>query len=142
MQEYINFIQEHVLISIIWCFFLIGSIATMSKMLFSKIKMVSYQDVILSMNEEDAVVIDVRSREDFKKGHIIHSIQIDMSDIKASKIIKLDKFKQRKMILVCGAGSLSEHAAQLLFKQGFADIGFLKGGLEEWKANHLPLTHK
>lgn len=142
MQEYINFIQEHVLISIIWCFFLIGSVTTTMKMLLTKIKSLSYQDVIASINEADAVVIDVRNREDFKKGHIVHSVQIDMSDIKAAKMIKLDKFKQRKTILVCGTGLLSEQAAQLLFKQGFEDISFLKGGLDEWRTHHLPLTQK
>lgn len=63
-----------------------------------------------------ALIIDVRTREEFKNGHHPISINIPLSDL-SGKISDL-KAKQKTIIACCQSGSRSSMAVSLLRKNG------------------------
>ena len=83
-----------------------------------------------------APVLDVRSPQEFAKGHVTGAINADIhSPDFAAKAAQFDK---KKPILVnCHVGSRGAIAAAELARLGFKSVFNLEGGLEAWeKAGH------
>ena len=142
MQEYISFFQDNVVLGLAWIALFFGLIVTSMKMKLSNVKQVSHHQAIQLMNDGDAIVFDVRSRDNYKKGHIVKAIHVNMSEIKNDEIQRLGKYKERPVITVCDMGMQAEQAATLMHKQGFQQMYSLKGGMNEWQSSHLPTTRK
>lgn len=66
--------------------------------------------------ENGALILDVRTKEEFKNGHHPKSINIPLSDL-SGKISEL-KAKQKTIIACCQSGSRSSMAVSLLRKNG------------------------
>lgn len=78
-----------------------------------------------------AVVIDVRLKKDFKKGHIEGAILAETSD-KLYQII--DSLGDRKTyLLYCKYGERSIAAGKMLFKKYKIKVCSLEDGLDYWK---------
>src|SRR5690606_2688609 len=86
-----------------------------------------------------AVVIDVRGAEDFRKGHIVNARNVEIGQISADNAT-LKKQKSKVLITVCDNGIVSNRAAALLRKAGFEKVFSLKGGLNAWRTENLPLV--
>ncbi|QSX33724.1 rhodanese-like domain-containing protein [Shewanella avicenniae] len=141
MQEYIEFFQAHTIMCVAWVALFIALIVTTFKMAFSKVKNIDTQQATLLINKHDAVVVDVRGPEEFRKGHIVNAQHIPMAEIKNSRS-KLEKHKSKPIILVCNAGMTSSQAGQILVKDGFEQVYSLKGGMGEWQAANMPVSRK
>lgn len=139
MQEYIEFIKGNPMLSLAWVGLFIAVVVMTIKAGFSKVKNINSQQVTIMINREDAKVIDVRSKEDFKKGHIVNAINLPMADIKNNNISTLEKYKSNPIILVCSAGITSAQAGQFLVKQGFENLFSLKGGMGDWQTANMPV---
>ncbi|MGI3004806.1 rhodanese-like domain-containing protein [Shewanella algae] len=140
MQEYVEFFKAHPMLSLAWVGLFIAVIVTLFKSGFSKVKSVDHQQAIFLMNKEDAKVIDVRAKDDFRKGHILNAQNVPMADIKNNQAANLEKYKTTPIILVCNAGMTSSQAAQILVKQGFEKVFNLKGGMGDWQAANMPVS--
>lgn len=105
-------------------------------MLKSQSELLSPQDVVLKMNNEEATLIDVRAQDLYKKEHIINSININKDEISQAK---LNKYKNSPIIIVCMLGKTALTAAETLKKEGFQHVFVLEGGIEAWKGANLPL---
>src|SRR5690606_21168979 len=95
-------------------------------------------DAVRLMNG-GAAVIDVRSSEDFQKGHVVNARNVELGQINADHPV-LKKLKNKVLITVCDNGIVSNRAAALLRKAGFEKVFSLKGGLNGWRADNLPLV--
>ena len=75
-----------------------------------------------------AVLVDVRSIEEYQEGHLRNAVMIDFrhDDFK-EKISAYDK--NETYFLYCRSGNRSMRAAELMQKMGFIAIYNLKGGL-------------
>ena len=93
------------------------------------------------INQEDAIVLDVREPKEYQGGHILNSIHIPQSAL-AKRITELEKYKSRPVIVGCRSGSRSSFACGLLKKQGFENVYNLSGGVMAWQNANLPLTRK
>lgn len=91
------------------------------------------------MNKEDGLVIDLRAIADFNKGHIPHSRNIPFAKMKDS-LAELEKYKETPMIMVCATGMQAGSASLLLRKAGFTEVHKLKGGIQTWIGDSLPLA--
>ncbi|WP_394204157.1 rhodanese-like domain-containing protein [Shewanella waksmanii] len=140
MQEYIEFFRANPLLSLAWVGLFIGLIVSVYKSSVSKVTNVDYQQATLLINKQDAKVIDVRGKDEFKKGHIVDAINVPLSEIKNNQISALEKYKASPIIMVCNAGMVSTQAAQLMVKAGFESVHSLKGGMGDWQQNNLPVT--
>ena len=91
------------------------------------------------VNQENALVVDLRPIADFDKGHIPGSKNVQMSQFDpASK--PLAGAKALPVVLVCKTGQSATGAAARLKKAGFERIYVLDGGVMGWQQADLPLA--
>jgi rhodanese-related sulfurtransferase len=84
-----------------------------------------------------AVVLDVRSPEEFAKGHVPGALNFDINAPGfASKVAGFDKSKA--ILVNCHAGSRGVIAAAELARQGFKTVCNLEGGLAAWEKAGFP----
>ena len=140
MQEYMEFFKANPMLSIAWVGLFVGLIVVVFKSSVSKVKNVNHQEATLMINKEDAKVVDVRGKEEFKKGHIVGAINLPLADIKNNQLGNLENAKASPIIMVCNAGMTSSQAAQLMVNHGFENVNNLKGGMGEWQSNNLPVS--
>ncbi|MDF0535980.1 rhodanese-like domain-containing protein [Shewanella yunxiaonensis] len=140
MQEYIEFFKAHPVLTLAWVGLFIAVLVTWLKGAVSKVKNVNAQEATLLINKQDAQVVDVRSKEEFRKGHIVNAVNIPMAEIKNKTNTNLEKYKAKPIILVCNAGMTSVQAGELLVKDGFEQVFSLKGGMGEWQSANMPIS--
>ena len=100
-------------------------------------KELSPQAAVSLINHENAVVMDLRDAEAFRKGHIIDSIRVASDEFSQRR---MDKYKAKNIILVCARGLQSATLASKLREQGFSQPMVLAGGITAWQAAELPLV--
>lgn len=140
--EIIPFIKNHLLLSLGWIVLFITIIVLTVKSKLSKVKIINNAQAINMINKLDAVIIDIRSADSFKKGHITQSHNILPIDIKNANAKTIDKFKENLIILVDENGLSSSSIGELLVKQGFLNVFTLKDGIAGWNGENLPLVKK
>ncbi|WP_366518706.1 rhodanese-like domain-containing protein [uncultured Gilliamella sp.] len=140
--EIIPFIKNHLLLSLGWIVLFIAIIVLTVKSKLSKVKIINNAQAINMINKLDAVIIDIRSADSFKKGHITQSHNILPIDIKNANAKTIDKFKENLIILVDENGLSSSSIGELLVKQGFLNVYTLKDGIAGWNGENLPLVKK
>ena len=136
MQAFILFLQSHQQLSVTFAVLLTLLIVVE----FIRQKRATYlinpQQLTQKLNHENAKVFDLRSPEEFKKGHIIDSTSIPASEFAQSK--KIDKTKG-PYVLVCAKGTESLKLANQLKSQGW-NVYVLGGGISSWINAELPLV--
>lgn len=146
MEEFLplatNFAKNHSLMVICWFAVFFSVIYTFVQAAISKIKIIENSEAISLMNNAEAIVIDLRSIEEFQRGHIINSLNILPSEIKNHNVGKIDHHKEKPIIVVCATGLSSKTSAELLAKQGFTQVYSLREGISGWNIANLPLIRK
>ncbi len=89
--------------------------------------------------QKDAVVLDVRTPEEYAGGYIANATNIDFrsSDFE-TEISKLDKDKT--YLVYCLSGKRSASAKDVMVQKGFKNVINLDGGILAWQVANLPLT--
>lgn len=142
MQEYIEFASQHPTLTLAWFAITGYLIYTTVNSALSKVKPVGNQQATTLINKEDAVVVDVRSSEEFRKGHIINAINVPSEDIEANKVALIEKYKNTPIIVMCETGMRSSSTAKRLTKMDFTKVYNLSGGIASWKDANLPTVKK
>jgi len=90
--------------------------------------------LLQNKNSEDIPIIDLRETEAYEKNHIPGSISKPIDDF--LKDIYNGKYAaeptDKKTILVCDTGQLSEMAAAIMAEEGFTQVYNIKGGMRRW----------
>jgi rhodanese-related sulfurtransferase len=86
-----------------------------------------------------ALVIDVRDQKAYETGHIIDSRSIPAAEV-AQRAESLKKFKEKPVVVYCDSGFASSGAAKALKAQGFTKVVSLRGGLQSWLQENLPVV--
>lgn len=87
----------------------------------------------------DATVIDIRSADAFKGGHIVNARNIPFDEL-AANTKKLENLKSKPVVAVCDAGITSTKAVNELRKLGLENVYGLKGGMNAWTQAGLPVV--
>ena len=88
---------------------------------------------------QGAVVLDVRTLEEFKDGHVENAINIDWtSNYFEEKAASLDK--EKPVFVYCLSGARSAEAADFLRSKGFKSVYNMEGGIMAWRAANLPIA--
>lgn len=140
MQEIIQFIIRHPILSLAWMALLIAVIILTFNSLFAKTKNITCAQAIQLINKEEAITIDLRFCDDFCKGHIIDSINLTPSEIKDNNIRELEKHKQKSIIVISANGMEALKPAKQLVQYGFERVFILKEGIKGWSSENLPLA--
>mgnify|MGYP005669706883 FL=1 len=94
------------------------------------------QEVIFQLNNKDALLIDLRNEKEFSKGKISQAIYVgpDLENCKK----EIEKNLDKPIVLFCQNGNKSDEFSKELKKSG-TDSFILKGGINSWTADGLPL---
>ncbi|MGN6569035.1 MAG: thioredoxin domain-containing protein [Flavipsychrobacter sp.] len=87
----------------------------------------------------DANIVDVRTPEEYEKGHIKNALNYDWNGSSfEQQIATLDKSKP--VFVYCLSGGRSAMAAEIMRDRGFKQVYEMKGGFMKWRAAGLPET--
>lgn len=98
-------------------------------------------NAIRVMNNEDALVLDVREAADFGKGHIKNAKNVPFSSFK-NKLKDITKHKNASVLAYCNTGAISGKACRVLRQEGFTNVHNIAGGINSWQDAKLPVTKK
>src|SRR6185295_7407576 len=96
---------------------------------------------------DDVLIVDVREREPFARGHIADALVVpagalehatDSTSIACNE--RLVAARGSTVVLCCDDGRRSRVAADMLDRLGFAAVYLLTGGLIRWQNEGLPLV--
>ena len=97
----------------------------------------SKQANTMLQKDSKLLVLDVRTPEEFKEGHIKGAINIDIRQEDAfSKIDKLNR--NSKYLVYCRTNHRSGMAVDHMLKSGFKTVYQMMDGFPGWAANNLP----
>ena len=102
-------------------------------------KGLSPSEATIWINRRKAYVLDLRSEEEYKAGHLPGAKFANSSALTAA-IEKLKLDRKLPVVLVCDTGTQSRKLLAEAQKLGFVEVGVLDGGVQAWKAAALPLV--
>jgi len=106
--------------------------------LASEVARISQNELIsLQNSSEEILLIDTRSTEEFKQGHIEGAINIDVSQIYG----RLNEIpKNKRLILYCQSGARANRALRILSAKGYDQLYHLEGDMNAWMKNRKPIV--
>lgn len=106
-----------------------------------EVKLVTAEEMQTLMELDDVQLVDVRTPEEYKEGHISNAQNIDFNSPTFDEdIVNLDKNKP--VILYCKGGGRSSKCSEKLLKAGFVKIYDLQGGITQWEFEGLKINKK
>jgi phage shock protein E len=98
---------------------------------------ISPGDAAAKSKSGNAVIVDVRDKDEWDEGHIPGAIHMSRGTIELDIEEKIAD--QNAMIIChCGGGGRSALAAESLQKMGYKNVHNMAGGFKAWKAAGLP----
>ena len=85
---------------------------------------------VLMDTQEDYVILDVRTQEEFDAGHIPGAILIPNTEI-ANRAEQELPDKDQLLLVYCRSGNRSKQASQILVELGYTNIREF-GGINDW----------
>jgi rhodanese-related sulfurtransferase len=104
-----------------------------------KVTEISPTDAAAKSKSDEAVIVDVREKDEWDEGHIPEAIHLSRGTIELDIEEKIPDSNQM-IITHCGGGGRSALAAESLQKMGYKNVRSMAGGLKAWKAAGLPTT--
>ena len=135
MEQFFEFIANHWLLSATFAALLAAFFINEMKRSGQSI---SSQQLVNLVNQQKAVVLDVRDTSEYSAGHITDAINIPHSSLQ-SRLKEIEKFKERPVVIVCKMGQHAGSMGTMLKKAGFRNVSRLRGGLSAWQAENMPL---
>ena len=102
-------------------------------------KGLSPTEATIWINRRKAYVLDLRSEEVFKSGHLPGAKHVTDAQLTAG-LDKLKLDRKNPVIMVCESGNQSRKSIAEVKKLGFAEVASLDGGVQAWQAAALPLV--
>ncbi len=100
---------------------------------------VDVRDFAELMAKQDVVVLDVRTVDEFKEGHLEGAVNIDQSQNDFMEKVKATLSADKTIAVYCRSGRRSANAAGRLAEAGYKAVN-LKGGILAWKDAKMPVT--
>jgi len=102
------------------------------------IKRINVTDAFKEVNAKKAVIVDVRSAEQFRLGHIKGALNIPLSQL-LSRVRELPFGKTVITYCACPAEESSGRAVLTLANHGIKNSAAMLGGYNSWKKQNLPI---
>jgi len=138
MQEYLDFLVRHWMLSAAALILIVLLIATEVSKKMRKFKDISPVEAARIVGDDDKLVLDVREPDEFKSGHLRGAKLIPLGSL-AGKLSEIEKFKDKTVLVYCRSGNRSATAANILCRAGFSDVSNLAGGIIAWQSENYPV---
>lgn len=102
---------------------------------------VSVNRAYVMYRDENALLLDVRSQQEYNIVHIPAIGGNQVVNIPLDELFsRLDEIpKERDILVICVTGKRSERARDLLLEAGFPRVTSVFGGMQAWIDNNLPV---
>ena len=86
----------------------------------------------------DIVVVDVRNNKDFNRFHVESPYPFPLLNVSYYDFMEMEEEavaripKNRSIRIVCAKEGSAQFVAEILQRHGFADVGYLAGGIKTW----------
>lgn len=99
----------------------------------------AYDFITANQGNEQFVILDVRTTEEFADGHIENAINIDVNSGQFREDInKLNK--DDTYLVYCRSGIRSDNARDIMEEIGFSNVYNMTGGILDWENEGLPVV--
>ncbi len=100
---------------------------------------VSSREAADLIQNEQAIILDVRTPHEYKRGHLINSVLIPVQELQ-TRFKELGTHKDREILIYCATGNRSTVASKILIDSGFNHIVNMRGGIYDWHKKNYPVT--
>ena len=138
MERILEFTNEHTLL-------VLGLVVSFLVLVFSEIRRKATGMINIDASEAvrlinaDAAIIDIRSADAFARGHIVNAKNIPFDEFEAKRS-QIEKWKAKPIVAVCDSGVTTNRAVASLRQAGFQSVYGLKGGMNGWTQEGLPVV--
>ncbi len=94
---------------------------------------------VVSLINKGAAVLDLRSAERFATGHVVGARNIPVDQLQSSAG-KLKRYSGKSVVLYCDNGTTCGKAVTTLQQMGFEHAVAMRGGLQAWTQENMPLV--
>ena len=101
------------------------------------IREISPQDAAAKSQSGEAVIVDVREKDEWDEEHIPNATHLSRGAIELDIEEKVPDLNAM-IICHCGGGGRSALAAESLQKMGYKNVRSMAGGFKAWKTAGLP----
>ena len=138
MQQLLEYITRHPLLVGVTAAIALAALAYELSRARSGGQSVGPAEAIRLLNQ-GAVMLDVRARDQFDAGHVIDARNVPAAEV-GGAAESLKRLREKVVIACCENGLASAGVARALRALGFTQVATLRGGLQNWKAENLPLV--
>jgi rhodanese-related sulfurtransferase len=104
-----------------------------------RITEISPHDAAAKSKSGQAIIVDVREKDEWDEEHIRDAIHMSRGTIELDIEEKVPDLNAM-IVCHCGGGGRSALAAESLQKMGYKNVRSMAGGFKAWKAAGLPTT--
>ena len=138
MAQLLEFIGNHPL--------LVGSlVALVTALIFTEMRRggqgITSAQLTQLVNQQGAIVVDVREKADYSKGHIVDSVSMPFAKTQ-ERVAELNRHKDKPIIIVDAQGQHSGMVGKQFKAAGLTNVLRLNGGITTWTGDGLPLVKK
>ena len=101
---------------------------------------ISVEELRMNQLNNEVLILDTRSEEEFKVSHIENAIFVDYDEFDISQVKDIPKGEN--IVVYCSVGIRSENIGAKLKEAGFKNVQNLFGGIFEWKNTDFPIVDK
>ena len=114
-------------------------LSTCSQNVNSNYKNITTEDANSILEAENAIILDVRTKDETSNGYIPNATFIDYYANDFDNKVKLIN-KNTTIYVYCKSGGRSSKVVEKMSKMGFIDVYNLDGGFMRWKKANLPFN--
>ncbi len=138
MSELSTFIGNHPVLVLVWLALLTMLLVGEFRRLTRKFREVNTLEATRLVNQENALLVDVRDAKDYAQAHAVGAIHVPLNQVQPDHPKLSDP--ERPVIFYCYSGMSSQRAAASLANSGRDNIYSLQGGFGAWQGENLPVT--
>lgn len=98
----------------------------------SETGVITYNDALKLINDNGAIIIDVRTETEYNEGHIDNAVLMTLDTIDENVAKDKIKSKETYVILYCRSGNRSKQAQEILNELGYTNVYNL-GSINNWE---------
>ena len=118
--------RKKMIVVMLFLFLLVGCSGT------SKSTSVNYVEAKEKIINEQALLVDVRTKEEYNESHIDGAVLLTLDDINEESAQEVIDSKDRVIIVYCKSGNRSKQALAILNDLGYENVYDL-GAMSNWK---------
>ena len=141
MEEFIDFVIRNYHLFIAFAVVLGLILWTEIRRFTRGFKEITPVEAVTLINQEDALILDVREPNEHSQGSIINAKHVALSAL-SQKADGLSQNKDRPILVFCKMGNRSSQACKVLTGNHYTRVFGLKGGITAWINDQLPVVKR